>query len=85
MLTSIEYTLPAYWASYLVNGDASGLEDGEQETIDAWLSSQGNIGQCVDVSEDTWFAWRNDSNNGLGGDVATFAFLVSSVLRSEGK
>ena len=25
------YTLPAYWACYLINGDASGLEDDEIE------------------------------------------------------
>jgi hypothetical protein len=29
--------IPAYALSYLVNGDASGLADGEQETIDAWF------------------------------------------------
>jgi len=31
------YTLPAYWASYLINGDASGLEEGEQALLDAFL------------------------------------------------
>lgn len=77
MKTITNYDLPAYWASYLVNGDASGLEPGEQEQIDAWSARQGDIGSCVDVSEDSWFAWSNDATN-LGGDVATYAFLKVS-------
>ncbi len=30
---------PAHWASYLINGDASGLEDSEQAECDAWQES----------------------------------------------
>jgi len=53
-----EVRLPIYWASYLVNGDASGLEDGEedqvQETLehlelDKWI--------CVDVKDDIHFEY----------------------------
>jgi hypothetical protein len=66
----VEYTLPVYWASYLINGDASGLENGEQKQIDEWLEREGNP-HFVDVSEDTHFAHRNDATN-LGGDVATY-------------
>ena len=41
-LTEIEYKLPSHWASYLINGDASGLLEecpinsgqSEQETIE---------------------------------------------------
>ena len=40
-METLTYTLPAYWASYLINGDASGLEPGEQEQIDAWLAKEG--------------------------------------------
>ena len=72
-----EYVLPASWASYLCNGDASGLEDGEQEAIDQWYTSEDTrcqgIGDCTDVSEDTEFSWHNDANS-TGGDVATFTF-----------
>lgn len=65
-----EYTLPVYWSSYLVNGDASGLEDEEREEIDAFTEG---LGHCVDVSEDSWFAPFNDANN-LGGEVSTYTF-----------
>lgn len=65
------FTLPVYWASYLVNGDASGLSDEDQAACDAWLAFQ-HPGNCVDVGE-PWFSRSNDANN-LGGDVATFTF-----------
>ncbi len=68
-----EYVLPSYWASYLINGDASGLEDGEQDEIDRWVE-QVNPGHCVDCSEDTWFAHSNDAGT-LAGDVCTYKFL----------
>lgn len=38
MVQFVKITGPAAWASYLINGDASGLEDGEQAKADAWLS-----------------------------------------------
>lgn len=68
----VYYTLPVYWASYLINGDATGLEDGEQERIDAFLRKH-DLADAIDVSEDSWFAWRNDAGT-LGGDVATYTF-----------
>lgn len=66
------YTLPAYWACYLVNGDASGLEDGEQEDIDAWIESE-NPGDCTDCDE-PYFSWTNDATD-LGGDVTDYTFI----------
>ncbi len=71
-----EYTLPIYWACYLINCDASGLNDGEQEEIDAFVEKEREdkaISFC-DVSE-PWFAHSNDANN-LGGDVATFTVIL---------
>lgn len=73
-MTTETYTLPIYWASYLINGDASGLEDNEQEEIDAWMESE-QPGSCVDVGEDYWFSSYNDARTGLAGDVAEYTFL----------
>ena len=67
------FTLPVYWASYLVNDDASGLEDNEQDEIDAWLDANAP-GVCVDVSEDYGFCHTNDANN-IGGDCAVYTFM----------
>lgn len=71
MLKVFTYTLPAYWASYLINGDASGLEDGEQAMIDAFVTREGNPHFC-DCGDETWFAWSNDAHTRLGGDVCRF-------------
>lgn len=73
MIETIELELPVYWASYLINGDSSGLEDGEQEQIDAFLAYEVPDYQCVAVSDDSWFAHSNDAND-IGGDVATYTF-----------
>jgi hypothetical protein len=77
--TTIEYTLPAYWASYLINNDASGLEDNEQEQIDAWVASQAKrhnarMFYCVGCQDEGYSRW-NDATP-LGGDVADFTFLI---------
>lgn len=71
------YTLPAYWASYLINGDASGMEDAEVAEVDSWLTAHPKLGACLDVSEGEEFAWRNDANS-LGGDVAEFTFPLNN-------
>lgn len=41
MVQFVTITGPVYWASYLINGDASGLKDGEQAKVDAWLAREG--------------------------------------------
>ena len=33
------YQVPAYALSYLINGDASGIDDADIETIDRWADS----------------------------------------------
>ena len=79
MLDRIEHNLPAYWASYLINGDYSGIEPAERAEIDAWLRRK-NLPDPVSCSDESWFG-RNDANE-LAGDVAHFAFLVDSFKDS---
>ncbi len=68
------YDLPVYWASYLINNDASGMTDSDRFTCDDFLAVRGlRRSDCLSVSDDTWFAWRNDAND-VGGDVATYTF-----------
>ena len=73
-LETMSYTLPMYWASYLINGDASGLEDGEQAVIDAFLEREGNPHFC-DCGE-SYFSWHNDATS-LGGDVCDYTAIVT--------
>jgi hypothetical protein len=73
----------AYWASYLINGDASGLEDKEIALADAWQKRLAPA-YVVDVardeetgeSEDPWFSWSYGLHTGdptcSGGDCLTY-------------
>lgn len=65
-------TLPYHWAPYLINGDASGLDDGEPEYIDRYL---WNTEAIIDVDHNsTRFTWSYDLYGGTakGGDVADY-------------
>lgn len=66
------YILPAYWASALVNGDFSGMEDRDEQDLNTWLNKV-NPGYCVGCSEESYFAWRNDVSY-LAGDVLEYYF-----------
>ena len=79
-IETVTYTLPACWAPYLINDDDSGLEKGEREEIDEWISDtkmflKSKIFCPFDVSSNSYFSWHNDAND-LGGDVCEFVFLV---------
>lgn len=67
------YTLPAHWASYLINGDASGLEDDDQAECDAFIEKEGiNVFDCVGESS---FYRRNDAGT-LACDCCTYLARV---------
>lgn len=80
-LISRTYTLPAIWASYLINGDASGLTIQEQRQADDFLTLRKLEWpvNCGDVG----FRWCNDAHDmggsaALGQECAQYTFLVSS-------
>ena len=68
MITIEEVRLPAYWASYLVNGDASSLEDSEIEKVKAWQRENSHL----DV-----VCCQDDQN------IGTFAGLLTDMLTFE--
>lgn len=63
------FTGPAAWASYLVNGDASGISDAERAEADRAADGLGN---CIDAI-DCGFMSRPDY--GLAGDCCKYRFL----------
>jgi hypothetical protein len=69
----------AYWASYLINNDASGLTDAELATCDAWLVANGlEHAEFVDVDE-PYFSWSYGFHTGAecqGGDLAEYTYLT---------
>ena len=81
----IDYRLPASWASYLINGDASGLETGEQERIDAFLQGEG-LSSPVDCESEASFCHSCDVPGEPAGDMLLFRFPVarSAIARATG-
>ena len=67
------FRLPAYWASYLINGDASGLEDEDQADCDAFLASVPEWRAC-DCEGESFFAGSNDAGT-LAGDCLDYTFI----------
>lgn len=58
-MIEVETTIaPAYWASYLVNGDASGMEEDELAKCDKWLAHQTKEGWRVVSCEGESFIGR---------------------------
>ena len=76
----IHLVAPSYWASYLINGDHSGLNAVEKLACDDWIKSQ-NVGYPV-TCDDAGFRWRHDADAfALAGDCQTYAFLVEESPR----
>lgn len=64
--------LPVYWASAIINGDDSGLNDWDVEHMNAEITAIADAGMIVvDVSEDTFFG----RYGGLGCDMATYTLI----------
>ena len=76
-IKEITEELPIYWASFLINGDSSGLEDGEENLIKETLDYlELSSSECVAVSDDYSFRWgRSDLPDLLGGDYAVYTFI----------
>lgn len=69
------YIAPSAWASYLINGDASGLEGAEQAACDAWIASVG-LGDPVGC-ENAGFVHYHDAraHMPLAADCQEYTFL----------
>ena len=66
------YTLPAHWASYLINGDSSGLDNGEIQRILEWLDRHPRQ-NCVSCSEQPTFERWYDAE-GLACNCLEYTF-----------
>ena len=74
-MDTIDFTLPAHWASALINGDFTGLDDAEEAAVRYWLDTEPDIGgdalSCTDEPE---FLRYYDAQIGLACDCLTFTF-----------
>ncbi|MCX8483089.1 MAG: hypothetical protein ORN50_05870, partial [Crocinitomicaceae bacterium] len=85
----IEYTIPTWAVSSLINGDDSGLEDEDIEKIDGFIQKvvnrDGNaLFMLGDKSEESDFSPYNDIDN-LGSDVTTLYIRPSKNFATGGE
>lgn len=76
-MKTVIFRLPAPWASYLINGDASGLSADELSTIGRTLVRLGvGAGNCLDMQDEETFSEFHDAWNEqpLAGATADFTF-----------
>lgn len=69
-LTFVTYSLPARWASAMINLDYSGLDTAEKTEVIKWKMETPH-GICADVSDETYFG----QFNGLGDQLADYKFI----------
>jgi hypothetical protein len=77
MITVTKIIGAAYWAPYLINGDASGMDDDEIALCDAWCARELEGGEVVDCGE-PYFSWSYDLYTGeefSGGDVVEYTVV----------
>lgn len=64
----------SYWASYLVNGDASQSDAFQIAEIQAWAFAAGvDVGTCRGIKDDA-FTGRL-AGIGMLGEIATYQFI----------
>lgn len=68
------------WASYLINGDCSGLTEEERAACDNWLAIELAEGETiVDCADEGRFTWSYDlhTHTGIkGGNVLAYTVLT---------
>ena len=71
-------TMPVYWSSYLINGDDSGLLEGEREHVDAYLAANA-VESVLSCEEDSHFSWSYALYGGdcAGGEVCDYTVMYA--------
>lgn len=77
---TFEIDAPSYWASYLINGDASSLTPEMLDLIHAWLAEQG--GYVLTISDEThigqWTPPKPFHLSPILSDLATYTLAKHS-------
>lgn len=70
--TTFSRTAPSHWASYLINGDASGLDSDDIADADAFQAQYGTPIDCADAG----FIHAHDAYHicPFGSDCQTYTF-----------
>ena len=80
-MKELQLTLPAHWASYMINADPTSYDLTDQDIRDAdeICSYFGQPVDCSDTPEFTHY-WNMDYPCKLHGDALTYTFLVDENL-----
>lgn len=75
-MKTVTLVAPSHWASYLLNGDDSGLLPTECNAADAWIDRQ-DMGLPVSC-DDAGFRWYHDARLEcpLGADCQEYVFIT---------
>ena len=79
-VTVHEYTAPAHWACYLINGDCSGMDDADIEACDNWADTlPGMVASCTSEDDDNhagFMRWHDAAAFApYAADCATYTVL----------
>lgn len=72
-LRTVKFTLPAYWASALINSDNSGMSDEDEVALNQWLDAHLEIGPVLSCSDESEFRAFHDAP-GLACDCLVYTF-----------
>ena len=76
-METLTYTLPSFWAVYLINDDPSGMEDEEIKAVDEWIRNM-ELPAPADCSEDSNFTQWHDAIDvyPYATDCSEYTFLI---------
>ncbi|WP_048647514.1 hypothetical protein [Nitratireductor soli] len=74
-MKTITLTAPSHWASAIINGDYSGLDEEDVSALNSFLALQGVSFSDALTCEDAGFRWRHDASPAVGGaDCQEYTF-----------
>lgn len=75
MMETYTATLPALWASALINGDTSGFSDEEEREFDSFIAANPEYADPVGCSDEPEFTKYHDAPSVLACDCLVFTYL----------
>lgn len=84
MIKTEDFSLPARWASYLINNDKDDVAS--MKEAQDWVKKNPELGGCLTCGEQTYFSKTNDAGlDPAGGDCLDFTFVKLEKVRKANK
>ena len=76
-MKTLEFTLPSFWAVYLINDDPTGMEDDEIEAVDEWMKMTRLPAPSGCTDEPEFIQWHDARDvYPYAADCLVFTFLI---------